>query len=163
MKDQGDAAAPLSLVEADEARFAPYGRLVDAPDEVGARAFYSDSLHERPDQAAPVLHTNRVAPVELPLRLTRVERHPLAAQCFLPLDVSRYIVVVMPSDANGAPVPGRALGMIVPGTRGVIYNRGVWHMGASVLDRDGSFAVLMWRGGIRPDDEFRTIPPLLLS
>jgi ureidoglycolate lyase len=43
---------------------------------------------------------------------------------------------------------------------GVIYRAGVWHAGAAVLDRPGSFAVLMWRCGDDGDDEFRAIPPL---
>jgi ureidoglycolate lyase len=45
----------------------------------------------------------------------------------------------------------------------VIYAPGVWHMGATVLDRPGHFTVLMWRGGAEPDDEFREISPLSLT
>lgn len=153
----------VTLVAADATAFAPYGRFVTAPDVAGTRLFYSGCLHEGPKGAAPVLHTNCVPRAQLPLRCTRIERHPYAAQCFLPLDVSRYVVLVMPSDARGAPVTEAAIGMVVPGDRGVIFHRNVWHMGASVLDRTGHFAVLMRRGGTQPDDEFRDIPPLLLQ
>jgi ureidoglycolate lyase len=57
---------------------------------------------------------------------------------------------------------GRSVCLELPGTRGVIYAPGVWHMGATVLDRPGHFAVLMYRGG-PDDDEFRAVPPMTLS
>ena len=44
----------------------------------------------------------------------------------------------------------------------MIFNPGVWHLGATVLDRPGHFTVLMWRGGPLQDDDFRTIAPLTL-
>jgi ureidoglycolate lyase len=50
---------------------------------------------------------------------------------------------------------------LLPGTVGVIYARGVWHASASVLDRAGAFAVLMWRGA-NDDDVFADIAPTLL-
>lgn len=142
--------------------FAPFGRIVTGPDAVGARSFYSDTLHTRPATSAPVLHVNTVARSTLPVQVTGVEQHPHAAQCFLPLDVSRYVVLVMPSDAGGQPCPDKALAFLMPGTQGIIYHPGVWHLGATVLDRPGHFTVLMWRGGPLQDDVFRTIPPLTL-
>ncbi|MGV3650600.1 MAG: ureidoglycolate lyase, partial [Devosia sp.] len=126
----------------------------------GQRAFYSDQMPV--DGLAPVLHTNFNRPSALPATVAKLERHPHAAQAFIPLDVERYIVTVCPSLADGSPDLEKVLSFAVPGTEGVIYARGVWHAGASVLDRDGSFAVLMWRG--RPDDdEFQDIPPLTLA
>lgn len=150
----------VTLEPATAEAFAPFGRFVAPPGAAGERSFYSDSFHERPDSSSPVLHTNFVPATTIPLVCSEVERHPFAAQCFLPLDVSRYVVLVMPSDDDGAPIVGAARAMLVPGNRGVIYHRNVWHMGASVLDRTGQFAVLMWRGGKYHDDEFRRIPPL---
>lgn len=152
----------VGLVEPEAGVFAPFGDLVVPPDTHGARRFYSDSLVERTAGSAPVLHVNSVKARSLPLRVERVERHPFAAQCFFPLDVSRYVVLVMPSDGDGRPVPEDALALLLPGNMGVIFNAGVWHMGATVLDRDGHFTVLMWRGAAEGDDEFREIPPLTL-
>lgn len=153
----------LCLRAPDTAAFAPFGRFVTAPDLPGARAYFSDALHERPETSAPVLHVNKVLPVDLPHQVTTVERHPFAAQCFFPLDVARYAVVVMPSDEAGLPRPEAALAFLLPGTMGVLYHRGVWHMGATVLDRPGHFVVLMWRGGPQQDDDFRSIPPMTLT
>lgn len=152
----------LCLRAPDAAAFAPYGRLVTAPEQPGARSFYSDSLHDRDPQSAAVLHVNHVSQSALPLPVSKVERHPHAAQCFFPMDVERYAVVVMPSGQDGLPRPDKALGFLVPGTMGVIYNRGIWHLGATVLDRAGKFVVLMWRGAPLQDDDFRTITPLTL-
>jgi ureidoglycolate lyase len=153
---------PIVLHAPDALAFAPYGRFVTPPDLPGTRAFYSDAFAAHPGDTAAVVHVNHVPESRLPLMATQVERHPHAAQCFIPLDVARYAVVVMPSDAEGDPVPARALGFMVPGSVGVIYNPGVWHLGATVFDRTGHFAVLMWRGGAAADDEFRTIPEFAL-
>lgn len=146
----------------DAAAFAPFGELILPPEQAGRRAFYSKSLQPRPSGAAPVLHVNHVPPSEFPLCVSGLERHPHAAQCFMPLDVARYAVLVMPSDASGAPDVSQAIGFLLPGTIGVIYHPDVWHLGATVLDRPGHFTVLMWRGGVREDDVFRTIAPLTL-
>lgn len=153
----------LHLKAPDAAAFRPFGRLVTPPAEAGQRAFYSESLHDHPEASAPVLHVNTVMPSDLPLTVDTVERHPFAAQCFFPLDVDRYVTLVMPSDPSGAPRPDQAVGFVVPGTLGIIYNPGVWHLGATVLNRPGHFAVLMWRGGKQEDDVFRAVPPVTLT
>ncbi|PJE27972.1 ureidoglycolate lyase [Pseudooceanicola antarcticus] len=152
----------IVLQDPDDAAFAPFGEFVKPPAVSERRAFYSAHFDPRPETAAPVVHVNRVAPSVLPLVCAGVERHPHAAQCFVPMDVSRYVVMVMPSDENGDPVPAAAQGFLVPGNRGVIFRPMVWHMGACVLDRDGNFVVMMWRGGPGADDEFRSIPPVTL-
>lgn len=146
----------------DPVAFAPYGHLLTPPDMPGKRHFYSDPIHQRPNASVPVLHVNHVLPQSFPIAVSGIERHPFAAQCFFPLDVSRYVVMVMPSDETGAPIPDQALAVLMPGTLGVIFNPGVWHLGATVLDRSGHFTVLMWRGGPQQDDEFRTIAPMTL-
>ena len=153
----------IVLQAPDAAAFAPFGELILPPDQAGRRAYYSESLQPRPSGAAPVLHVNHVPPSDFPLTVTGLERHPHAAQCFMPLDVARYAVLVMPADATGAPDVSKALGFLLPGTVGVIYHPDVWHLGATVLDRPGHFTVLMWRGGAREDDVFRTIAPLTLT
>jgi ureidoglycolate lyase len=146
----------------DRQLFAPYGTFVQPPKEPGQRAFYSQHLGDE-GLGAPVFHTNHVRPSVLPLRLTRIERHPRADQAFVPLDVGRYVVAVMPSDADGNPLPDQTLAFLVPGSVGVIYRTGVWHLGATVLDRPGSFAVLMRRRGDDTDDEFREISGLVIE
>ncbi|AXC48429.1 hypothetical protein DRW48_00795 [Paracoccus suum] len=105
-------------------------------------------------------HTNWVEPGDC--TLSRVERHPYAAQAFLPLDVGRYLVTVFPAAPDGGPERRAAKSFVVPGNRGVIYRQGIWHAGISVLDDPGSFAVLMWRGA-PDDDQFADIAPLMID
>ncbi len=145
---------------ADAAAFAPFGTFIEAPDDAGERRLYSEWLS--PVRGlSPQFHTNRVAASVLPLTLDRVERHPHAAQAFLPLRVTRYVVTVMASDAAGQPDPVSARAFLMPRHLGVIYRAGTWHAGITVLDDEASFAVLMWRGA-SDDDVFATIPPLVV-
>lgn len=139
--------------------FAAYGDLIDRPAEAGQRAFYSRWLGG--EGLDPVFHVNHVPVSALPALVSRLERHPHAAQCFVPLDVSRYLVTVAPSMTDGAPDLGAVRSFLVPGTLGVVYAPGVWHAGISVIDRAGAFAVLMWRGA-NDDDVFTDISPLQL-
>ncbi|MFN4129835.1 MAG: ureidoglycolate lyase [Paracoccaceae bacterium] len=151
----------LTPTPADAAAFARFGTLVDKPESAGDRRMFSDWLPAT-DGLALQFHLNHVAPSALPSPLAQVERHPHSAQVFLPVDVARYLVVVMPSLADGAPDVLRACCLALPGTVGVIYRRDVWHAGIMVLDRPGSFAVLMWRGA-QDDDVFLPIPVITLA
>ncbi len=155
-------SATLTLTAPNEAAFEPFGQLILPPDKPGQRRFYSDALRKRPAGSEQVLHVNHVLPSTLPLAVTAIERHPQSAQGFFPIDVSRYAVLVAPSDEKGDPVMGSALAFLMPGTMGVIFHPNVWHLGATVFDRTGHFTVLMNRGGPQKDDEFRNIAPLRL-
>ena len=142
----------------DADAFAPFGAFLEPPADIGGRAMFSDWL-EPVEGRAQHYHLNRAPTTSLPVVVERVECHPHAAQLFLPVGVSRYLVTVMPSDEVGAPDPTRALAFVVPGTMGVAYHPGTWHAGISVLDGGASFAVMMWRGGDDDDDVFASITP----
>lgn len=145
----------------DAAAFAPFGAFIGSPDAPGTRRFYSPWI--APVAAlAPQFHTNCVPPSALPLAVTRVERHPHASQVFLPLRVSRYLVTVLPSQADGRPDVERAHAFLIPGTVGVVYRPDVWHAGIVALDTEASFAVLMWRGAA-DDDVFADVAPFIVS
>jgi ureidoglycolate lyase len=142
--------------------FAPFGSIIASPAQVGERQFYSEWLGAARPDCLPVFHTNLIKAVTLPTVISRLEKHPHAAQCFVPLDVCRYLVVVAPSDPAGNLVPSKIEAFLVPSHLGVIYRAGTWHAGASVLDRDASFTVLMWRGAT-DDDVFAAIDPVSLA
>ena len=151
----------LTTTPVDATAFARFGTLVEKPESAGDRRMFSDWLPAI-DGLALQFHLNHVAASTLPNSLTQVERHPHSAQVFLPVDVSRYLVVVMPSASDGSPDVSRACCFELPGTVGVIYRRDVWHAGMMVLDRPGSFAVLMSRGA-QDDDVFLPIPAITLA
>ncbi len=142
----------------DAEAFAPFGVLLEPPHSAGGRAMFNEFLDPVPGRA-PQYHLNRVAPTELPVTIDRVERHRHAAQLFLPIGVPRYLVTVMPSDELGNPDPVRTQAFVIPGTVGVAYHPGTWHAGISVLDAEGSFAVMMWRSG-EDDDDFASVAPV---
>ena len=132
---------------------APFGALIVPPMRPGERAFYSEWLGSASADATPRLHVNLVPRTPLPCLIPRLERHPHSAQIFVPLAVSRYLIVVAPSLANGQPDLDRLQSFVAPGNQGIIYRANTWHAGATSLDGDGHFAVSMWRND-RDDDEF---------
>jgi ureidoglycolate lyase len=150
----------ITATAPDAGAFAPFGAFIDRPARPGERRAHSAWLDPVPGFTLQ-FYTNRVAPSELPLTLALVERHPHAAQVFLPLRVSRYLVTVMGSDATGAPDTASARAFVVPSTLGIVYRAGTWHAGITALDDEGSLAMLMWRGAA-DDDVFVEIPPLVI-
>ena len=146
--------------EPDPVAFASYGALIEGPSLHGDRRLYSDWLAPVPGLRLQ-FHINSVAKSDLPVTLDRIERHPNAAQVFIPLNVGRYLVTVMPCKESGRPDPAGALSMVLPGTVGVVYRSGCWHAGVTVIDRDAQFAVLMWRGA-EDDDVFEEVPPFTI-
>ncbi len=136
---------------------APFGDVLKAPAEIGDRTLYTHWLGSERADMTPRLHVNRVRMSTLPLVIDTLEQHPCSAQIFLPIDVARYIVVVAPSNELGATNIALSQAFLAPGNVGIVYKPGVWHAGAAVLDRPGSFGVLMWRNDTADDEEFRQL------
>lgn len=141
--------------------FAPYGDVV-APPAPGARAAIESGLHAGAE--APILGFNHLTPHDLPLTAIAMERHNRSSQCFMPMDVSRWVVLVAP-DIDGRPDPSRIRAFLVRGDQAVNYHVGIWHHPLRVLDRPARFASLMWTTGRKEDDEeWSTLPePLLVD
>ena len=148
----------LILEPLTAAAFAPYGDVVAAPPVPGERAFCTDGLTPDRPGTRVSLHVNHVLPSDLPFVATRMERHPATSQTFLPLDASRYLVVVADHTDDDRPDPATLKAFWSPGTQGLTVGRGVWHHGMVVLDRPACFAVLMWRRSDGPDDVFADLP-----
>jgi len=83
-------------------------------------------------------------PVQMPLELTFLERHPLGSQAFVPLHGERFVVVVAP--AGDVIDPDQVRAFVTDGRQGVNYRAGTWHAIQSVLEREGEFLVVD-RGG----------------
>jgi len=137
--------------------FAPYGDVLAAPDEFG-RAYFDEGLQTSRPTAWPSLSVSRARPLAgLPLEAKVMERHEFSSQSFLPLDVSRWLVVVAPPAADGGPDPSRVVAFLAGPGQGVTYRANTWHHPLTILDRPARFAVVMWRDGTRTDEEFRTL------
>jgi ureidoglycolate lyase len=144
----------ITLAPLTETAIAPFGAIIQPPAEPGLRNFYTSWLGSERTGMTPRLHVNKVMATTLPCTIDTLERHPHSSQIFIPLDVTRYIVVVAPEAPNGGPDITRVQAFLAPGNVGIVYRQGVWHAGASVLDGPGSFAVLMWRNDTPDDEEF---------
>jgi ureidoglycolate lyase len=145
-------AKPLN---ADE--FAPYGDVLAPPADFG-RVYFDRGLRSSRPGAWPSLSVAHAKFLPSPpLQATVMERHEFSSQSFVPLDVSRWLVVVAPSGTDGGPDPSRAVAFLAGPGQGVTYHAGTWHHPLTILDRPGRFAVFMWRDGTTTDEEFRTL------
>lgn len=130
--------------------FAPFGDVVEPP-AVGDRASLDGSLGGA-EGTTPRLSFNNAPSWDLPLTAAEMERHNRSSQCFMPMDVVRWVVIVAP-DRGGRPDEEALRAFVVRGDQAVNYHVGTWHHPLRPLDRPGRFAVLMWTTGSKPDDE----------
>jgi ureidoglycolate lyase len=140
----------VTAVPVTHQSFSPYGQLIEAPSKPGRKPFTEGLSH---DEREFVLSATRSQPVELPLLANQLERHSYSSQTFVPLDVSRWLVIVSTTLAM-ADVRAFVVGSGV----GVTIGRGIWHHELTVLDRAASFAVAMWKDGVT-DDDFVDVEP----
>ena len=135
-------------------RFAPFGDVLHNDGSV-RRNFYPETTVPGIGAGELRFWVSHVAPTAgAPLVIEKLERHPYAAQSFIPLGTSRWLVIVAPHAAVGTPeLAGLKIFLAAPG-QGVSYRRGAWHHGTTVLDAPAQFAVLMWRRAAGDDDEF---------
>lgn len=140
-----------------EAAFHEFGQVIECLTEPG-RKFFNDALANSRPGAKVDLSLARLNPVSGSKLLAReLERHEYSSQTFLPIRVSRYLVIVAPGDADGGPDAAGARAFVANGRQGLTYHLNTWHHGLTVLDAPGEFAVLMWCDGGAGDEEFRTL------
>jgi|TARA_B100001146_G_C16079992_1_gene390193 ureidoglycolate lyase len=144
----------VRVVPVTAENFSPYGQLIVASETYGRQSFSAALSH---DHRPVALSTTHVRAVQLPITIEQIERHPFSSQTFVPMEVSRWVVVVSVSpelsDLRGF--------MIGPGV-GVTIGRGIWHYQLTALDADAKFVVLMWKDH-STDEEIISIPPVELA
>jgi ureidoglycolate lyase len=134
--------------------FKPYGAVLEGP-AIPGRVYFSDTLANGRAHAPVSLSVATVAPTkELPLIVKVLERHEHSSQSFIPLSVSRYLVLATRDAPGGGPDVSRMRAFVARAGQGVTYAMGTWHHPVTVLDTPASFAVLMWRDGTVGDEEF---------
>mgnify|MGYP003346889006 CR=1 FL=1 len=142
--------------------FAPFGDVIDIPNEAG-RTYYEDALGNlRPEARASLSLSRRLPTPDRPLKSELMERHEFSSQSFVPVDVARWLIVVAPHAAAGGPDMSRARAFIATGQQGVTYKPNTWHHGLTVLDAPATFAVFMWRAGTK-DEEFVPVQPFTVK
>lgn len=142
-------AEPLTALE-----FAPFGDVLDNDGSL-RRNFYPDATKQGDGLGELRFWVSHVEPTTTKLiSITQLERHPFAAQSFIPLSVSRWLIIVAPRMLDESPDIGRLRAFIAAPGVGICYRRGTWHRGTTVLNAAAQFGVLMWRRAARDDDEF---------
>ncbi len=145
-----------------EASFAPYGRVLRPPAE--GRLDFIDELQNLRPHARARLSLAALQPSGLPLTVAEMEAHPCSAQAFVPIDVSRYLVLVAPTSDDGGPDVARLEAFVAPCGLGILYAAGTWHHGMRVLDRPGRLIVHTFVDGSENDDVFVSLPePVVIA
>jgi len=132
--------------------FAPFGDVIDtrvsdsfAINAGRTRRYHDLARVETLGEGARTLVSIFVSqPVEVPLTIDFLERHPLGSQAFMPLHEERFLIVVAPPGETID--PGEVRAFVTDGRQGVNYRAGTWHAIQAVLDREGEFLVVD-RGG----------------
>lgn len=102
----------------------------------------------------------RSTPLQTPITLRIMERHPLSSQAFIPMSGEPYLVAVAPA---GELDPGAIRLFLAQPDQGVNYHRGTWHHFCLALNQVSDFVVID-RGGEGPNcDEVELAEPLVVD
>lgn len=131
------------------AALAPFGTLLRA-DPAGRQSYPATTgagdCPGRLDLSA-VIHQ----PAALPGAIRRLERHPHAAQTFLPLTVGRWMVAAAPTGADGLPELGGLAAFLAGPGDAVCFDRNIWHAPMTVFDQPAAMVMMMWRAAAGDD------------
>ncbi len=138
--------------------FEPFGEVIEAQEDRahlingGLATRYHDLATVDVLEAGgrPLINIFRGRPWPLPIRVTIMERHPLATQAFMPLTDQPFLVIVAPPGETPRPEDLRAF--LTSGRQGVSYRRGVWHHPLLVLGPEADFLVVDRGGGDNCDE-----------
>ena len=129
----------------DAAALAPFGDVLDCagdPDRIinqGLCGRYHDRARLDFADGRAGVSLFKAEPRALPLTLEMVERHPEGSQCFIPMSMDPFLVIVAP-DENGA--PGTPFAFETAPGQAVNFHRGTWHGVLTPLHAPGLFAVV---------------------
>ena len=98
----------------------------------------------------------------IPIRF--LERHPHSTQTFLPLSVSRWVVCLAPTAADGTPDLKGLRAYLAGPSDAICIGRNVWHAALTVLDRRAEVGMIMWKAEAGDDGIVFDLPePVMLS
>jgi ureidoglycolate lyase len=128
--------------------FAPFGEVIESANH--AWRWINDNTCRRYDELArvdvleagglPGISLFEADPRPLPLRLGKLERHPLSSQAFYPLQARAFLVVV--AEDGVAPIATRIRAFLASGNQGVNYRRNTWHHALIAIEQTSRFLVV---------------------
>ena len=131
--------------------FAPFGDVIESHGGPSDRANdLADVLVGAAGKPMVSVMVTKVS-AQLPLRVTRLERHPLGSQAFVPMAGGKFFTIV------AAPGPSVALtglrAFVSNGRQGVNYGPGTWHHSFLAATAGDRFLILE-RGGPEPNTDY---------
>ncbi len=141
--------------------YAPYGEVIAAGSD-GEGSAANQGTARRFDRLAPLenLRAGATANVcvfrstpwtERPVPIRLLEKHPKSTQAFVPMNATRFLVVVATGGAR--PDSSTLAAFVATGVQGVTYRPGVWHHPLIALDHVTDFACVVWEDGTGDDCE----------
>jgi ureidoglycolate lyase len=98
---------------------------------------------------------SRFAPAPaLPLRCKMMEHHPCRTQTFVPMLVSRFLVVVAQPGPDGEPDARRLRAFLGSGGQAITYRAKVRHHGMVALNDPALFVVINFKNNGPLDERF---------
>jgi ureidoglycolate lyase len=133
--------------------FAPFGDVIEVNDN--AKNFsINDGFTQRYHDLAEVdvtqengrtlINIFRSTPLDQPVSIKMMERHPLSSQAFIPMGQQPFLVVVAP---KGELDISKIEVFLASSNQGVNYHKGTWHHYCLALHQISDFIVVD-RGGV---------------
>lgn len=139
--------------------FAPYGDVISVRENDhflinnGSTERYHDLAKvELLKEGRALINIFRATPLDYPLNVKMVERHPLGSQAFVPMSERPYLVLV--AEAGETVTPDNLVAFRAEGDQGVNYHAGTWHHPVLALDGVSDFLVVDRGGDGHNCDEF---------
>lgn len=132
--------------------FARFGDVIEASDAAPQKSInYGNTtrfhnlarLDLLAENGFPMVSIFRSKPLQLPIQIKIMERHPLSSQAFYPLSGEPYLVAVAP---KGEFDPSKIELFLASANQGVNYHAGTWHHFSLALNKESDFLVID-RGG----------------
>ena len=153
----------LSLIDnLTSENFAQFGDVIEVTDTAnhfsindGFAERYHDlaNIDVNDDNGRTLINIFRSTPLEQPIKIEKMERHPLSSQAFIPLGNNPYLVVVAPEgDFDESEIKV----FLAESNQGVNYRSGVWHHFCLALYAISDFLVID-RGGEGENCDFVTL------
>lgn len=136
----------LNLEPLTPEAFAPFGRTIDPP-EAGGETVLHALLGPGLEAAAVCAKLDTHPAKTLPFAAPAMERHEHSEQLFVPLGPARFVVAACRPGADGAPDLASLRGFLGQGRTGICYDRGIWHLPITILERPTTFLMMMLATG----------------
>ena len=137
--------------------FAPFGQVLEGNAEGPHRIEFMAKVFNDRDDAKLNVTWMRGKVATAPVTVKALERHPHSNQMFVPINGTKYLVAVCPSDADGNPDLSGIQVFVANGSQTVNYDAMVWHAPRETLGDPCEFIMTRWDNGSDVDTVLLTL------